>query len=205
MGALMVVTGGLWSMFQNHLARIFGYAVIIETGFSLLAAGLGRQEQFSSFALLFMPRLAATAVWVLCLAIIEKKTGTLRMQDLRSLGKGAPFLAGGLLVAQLSLAGLPVLASFPAKYNILARIAAESPATAAWLLIGIFGSLLAALRTAYIFFLPVDLETVTPSTRWQRVLILAGVGVLFMTGLFPQMVLIPFRDILQAFQTLLGT
>ena len=36
-GTIMVATAGIWAAFQRDLSRLFGYAVILETGFSLLA------------------------------------------------------------------------------------------------------------------------------------------------------------------------
>ncbi len=38
-GTLMVVSGGIWSAFQKNLGRMFGYAIIVENGLSLIAMG----------------------------------------------------------------------------------------------------------------------------------------------------------------------
>ena len=55
-GALMVVTGGVWAAFQRHLGRIMGYAVTVEIGLSLLALSLGPNAASNEiFFSLFLP------------------------------------------------------------------------------------------------------------------------------------------------------
>ena len=62
-GLLMVVTGGLWSAFQRHLSRQMAYAVVAETGFSLLALSLPPEKAVDAVFLLIIPRSLALLVW----------------------------------------------------------------------------------------------------------------------------------------------
>ena len=39
-GALMIVTGGIWAAVERNLARMMGFALILDIGFSLMALGL---------------------------------------------------------------------------------------------------------------------------------------------------------------------
>ena len=48
-GLIMVVSGGLLAAFQRHLGRIMGYAVIVETGFSILTISLGGSIRIGYF------------------------------------------------------------------------------------------------------------------------------------------------------------
>jgi NADH-quinone oxidoreductase subunit N len=71
-GLLMVVTGGLWSAFQRHLGRQMAYAVIAETGFSLLAFSLSADKAVDAVFLLIIPRSLALLVWAMSLDGTEK-------------------------------------------------------------------------------------------------------------------------------------
>jgi len=204
MGTVMIVTGGVWAMFQTHLGRIFGYAVIVETGFSLLAAAAGSQAGFSSFALLFVPRLASMALWALALAVLFQQTASLEMSDLHGLGRRARLLFASILAAQLSLAGLPLLSGFPVKLNLLAWSAGQAPLVSAWVLAGLFGSIVAGLRTAYQFLAAAENPPEISLSHWQTSLLAAGILIVFLIGLLPQVLLDPFRGILTAFPNLPG-
>jgi len=61
----MVVTGGLLAAFQHHLGKIMGYAIIVETGFSLLALSLGSSSSLNIFLLLLVPRAISLGLWAL--------------------------------------------------------------------------------------------------------------------------------------------
>ncbi len=111
LGALMIFTGGLWAAFQRDLGRLLGYAVIIEIGYSLLAISL--VNNLSLYSTMLIPRIVAFGVWGLALSLILEQTDDLRFRSVQGLGRRRPIVIASVLVAHFSIAGFPMLASFP--------------------------------------------------------------------------------------------
>ncbi|HVN53424.1 MAG TPA: proton-conducting transporter membrane subunit [Anaerolineaceae bacterium] len=200
-GALMVVTGGLWAAFQNHLGRMFGYGVIVETGFSLLAISLTRQGGLALFALLLLPRLLGFAVWTLCLAIAEHETGSLKLDQLRGFGRYFPMVTAGLVASHLSIAGLPLLADFPVKQALLNGIAQQSGTEAYWILAGSFGLMVAALRSLAVFLQSQEAPVEEIQPVEEVVLVLLDSGLEPATAPSPEAAAVPRIQAFQAQET----
>ncbi len=186
-GVLMIASGGLLAAFQRHLGRVFGYAVIIETGFSLLAVGLGGVYGLTTFLMLLIPRGFALGLWAYALAILRQHYSSLDMDTLKSAGRAWPLVAAALTLALLSLSGLPILASFPSHQAIWAGVARQSLPAAIWILLGSLGLTFAALRALF------SLLSGEEGTGWQsretwpqKTYLLLGSVVLFLLGVFPQ-------------------
>jgi NADH:ubiquinone oxidoreductase subunit 2 (subunit N) len=189
-GTLMVVTGGLLSAFQRHLGHIMGYAVIVETGFSLLALSLGGRTGTSIFLLLLVPRALCLGIWALALSILKERAPKLTLSDVKGLGRIWPFAASGLILSNLSLAGIPLLAGFPAHQAVWEGLARSSLSLAFWVFIGSFGLCASAVRVlAALVMTPEGVRWEVRETRPQQFFLAVGWLTLFLLGLFPQWVL----------------
>lgn len=198
-GVLMVVTAGVWAAFQRDFARIFGYAVIVETGFSLLAVGLGQQIGKDLFASMFMPRVICLGLWALSLSILKRAAGSTRFEDMAGMAQRRPFAASGLVVAALTLGGLPLLPVFPIHQVLLEALAAQSFWNALWVLIGSGGLLFSAFRSLAVL-IQSGLHTENrQESRLQIALILGGVFMLLMVGFFPQLFLSMLNGLVSAY------
>ena len=131
-GLLMVVTGGLSSAFQRHLGRQMAYAVIAETGFSLLALSLPPEKAVASVFLLIIPRSLALLVWAMSLTRLRKQVESLRFSTVQGLARTYPITAAGLILAHLSVAGFPLLAGFPIRLALWEGLASQSLGVAFW-------------------------------------------------------------------------
>jgi len=189
-GALMVVTGGLLSAFQRHLGRIMGYAIISETGFSLLALSLGSQVGLSIFLLLLVPRTLSIAIWALSLAILRQQAPGLNLTEVKGLAHVWPFATSGLVLANLAVSGFPLLAGFPAHQAVWEGLARTSLPVAFWVFIGSLGLFASAVRVlGALTSAPAGSTWGTRETQLQRILVSIGLLGLFLLGLFPQWVL----------------
>ena len=203
-GALMVGTAGIWAAFQKDLSRLFGYAVIVETGFSLLAVGLGNHSGLVLFTSMFLPRLLGLGLWALSLSVMLQVTPSTRFEDVRSLLQKAPFASAGLAVASLSLAGLPLLAAFPIHQVLLQEMARQSFLTALWSLIGSVGLLLGTFRALAVMARGGSgaLPQSHCESRMQITLLLSGIVGLVIIGFLPQLFLPMMDGLLNAFTQL---
>ena len=186
-GTLMVVTGGLLAAFQRHLGKIMGYAIIVETGFSLLALSLGNTTGLNIFLLLLVPRAISLGLWALTLSILKEQAPGLSLQEVKGLAHVWPFATSGLVLANLALAGMPLLAGFPAHLAIWEGLARSSLPVAFWVLVGSLGLIASAVRVlAALTAAPEGTLWGTRETRTQRLILAIGVLALFLLGLFPE-------------------
>ncbi len=192
-GALMVVTAGVWAAFQRDFARIFGYGVIVETGFSMLAIGLGEQIGKELFSSMFLPRMIGLGLWALSLSIITRAAGSSRFEVLAGAAQRMPFASAGLIVAALTLGGLPLLPVFPIHQTLLEQLANQSIWSALWVLAGSGGMLFSAFRSLAVLTRSGLRPQAYQESRLQVVFIIGGVAGLLLIGTFPQ-VFLPMLD-----------
>ncbi|MGD0751088.1 MAG: proton-conducting transporter membrane subunit [Anaerolineales bacterium] len=202
-GTLMVVTGGLLAAFQHHLGKIMGYAIIVETGFSLLALSLGNTSGLNIFLLLLVPRAISLAIWALTLSILREQAPGLSLKDVKGLAHIWPFTTSALVLANLALAGMPLLAGFPAHQAVWEGLARSSLTVAFWVLIGSLGLFASAVRVlAALTAAPEGTPWGARENRTQRLLLAIGVVGLFILGLFPEWALPLWNRIPAIFQHL---
>ena len=190
-GALMVATGGILSAFQRHLGRILGYAIIMETGFSLLAINPGSQTGLNVFLLLLVPRTLCICLWALTLSIFKEQVPGLSFKDIKGMGHLWPLTSSALVLTNLALAGMPVLAGFPSHQAVWNAMARTSLPLTFWVLVGSLGLFLSGIHVL------TALSNAPKGTTWgiretltQRFLLVIGLLGLFVFGLFPQLSLL---------------
>ena len=200
-GVLMVLTGGIGAAFQRHLGRILGFAVILETGFTLLAVGIPGGA-WLTFVLLF-PRALAFGVWSLAMAYLWNQGQKMDYQNLQGIGRRMPVVAAAMVLAQFSLAGFPLLAGFPIKLVLWDQVAAQSGWQALFSLFGCIGLFASGLRSLAVFVTGPDDHPWKITESWQFLLLLGvGLAALLLVGLFPQLFLPALISGLTAFSHL---
>jgi NADH-quinone oxidoreductase subunit N len=184
-GVLMVATAGIFALFQRHLGRMMGYAVMLGNGFSLLCLGLGGSF-LDAFLLLFIPRLVGVALSALTLANLQKFIPSLTINDLKRSGKAWSFSSLGFVLAGFSLAGMPLFASFPLHQAVWVALARQSFLSVIWLFMGCVGLIIASFRVL------VALTSNTTNLPWgssesllQRFFIIFAAIALLVMGIFP--------------------
>ncbi len=189
-GTLMVISGGILAAFQQRLERILGYAVIMETGFSLLTLSLEGEVGLNIFFMLFVPRTLILVVWAFSLTILKEHSQSLKLEDIKGIGRIRPFATSGLVLANLALAGMPLLAGFPSHQAIWEGLASKSMPVVIWVLIGNLGLFFSAVRVMLVFAAaPEGAHWESRETSLQRILLAIGFIALLLLGLFPQWVL----------------
>lgn len=186
-GLLMIVSAGVWAAFQRHLGRLMGYAAVAETGFLLIALSLGTAEGIQLVFLQIIPRGLGLAVWALSLSTIQSHTDTPRFSNVQGMARILPVASAGVVFANLSVAGFPLLAGFPVRMSLLESLATQSLGLALWLALGLLGLTVGAVRTLAVTTLSeAEAGWSSRETRTQLVLIALGVLALIVLGFFPQ-------------------
>lgn len=204
-GLLMVVSGGVWAAFQTRMDRMLGYAVIVETGMSLLALSLNNLLGFDTFAVLFLPRTVGLMLWAFGATVIQRQRGSLEPSVVEGIFHAAPFAAGAVGLASLTMAGVPLLAAFPVRLVLLEGISQQSISAAMWTGLGSLGLFIGSLRLIWIMLKSNDLAVwqITES-RLDRALIVVGGLLVLAFGVFPQVFLPPMLQMLTSFTHLGG-
>jgi len=188
-GLLMLVTGGVWAAFQRHTGRMMAYTVVAETGFILIALGLAPATSTDITFLLIPARGLGIAIWALSLSILNSGPGEkpLSFTSIQGLARTYPFASAGVILATLSTAGFPLLAGFPPRLALWEGLGQQSLGMAVWFLVGLLGLLIGAVRMLAVLVMNRE-ETawVSRETWTQRGMLAAGLIVLFVLGLFPQ-------------------
>jgi NADH-quinone oxidoreductase subunit N len=112
--------GNLLALTQSNIKRLLAYSSIAHAGYALI--GLVALTEFGAASLVFylaayvVTNLAAFAVVIL----FARSTGSDKIADYAGLSRRSPGLALAMMVAMLSLAGMPPLAGFVAKVYVFA-------------------------------------------------------------------------------------
>ena len=202
-GLLMVVSAGLWAAFQHHLGRLMGYAAIAETGFLLIAIGLGTESGIQLVFLQIIPRGLGLAVWAMSLSVIQSHADPPRFSNIQGMARILPFATAGVILANLSASGFPLLAGFPIRMALLESLARQSIVQTIWLSMGLLGLMAGAVRTLAVAVLSGTATSwQSRETRTQVTLIALGLLALFALGLFPQISQFLLKSLPALFQNL---
>jgi NADH-quinone oxidoreductase subunit N len=122
MAAGSMVLGNLAALAQTSVRRLLAYSAIAHAGYMLL--GIATNTSQSGAAVLYYAlTYALTTVGAFgVIAIVERSTGSDRLDAFAGLSRRNPLLAATLLLFLLSLAGIPPLVGFWAKFNLFAAV-----------------------------------------------------------------------------------
>ena len=192
MAAASVVLGNLGALVPTSVRRLLAYSAIAHAGYMLL--GIAAHTSASQGAVLYYAlTYSLTTVGAFgAVAIVERATGNDRLESFSGLARRNPLLAGTMLVYLLSLAGIPPLVGFWAKFNLFAAVL-RAPHASLWSLGMVILALglsavslyyyLQVLKRVYV----VKGTTEDPiSVHWLELLTLVAIAVaVVLLGLFP--------------------
>jgi NADH-quinone oxidoreductase subunit N len=206
-GVIMAFTAGIWAAVERHLGRMLGFAALLEIGLSLIAIGLAQGEASREYlGVLFaamLPRGIGLGVWALALTFIWTKLGGLSFREVHGIGRQMPLVVAALFMANLSLVGLPLLASFPVRLVLLEGLALNSPTAALLTLGGSVGLLIGGTRSLAVLVMG-SKETSWLISESPAQIFYLGVGsaALIILGVFPQWFVPFFVDLPLMFNNL---
>jgi NADH-quinone oxidoreductase subunit N len=208
--AASMIVGNLAALAQVSVRRLLAYSAIAHAGYILLGISThgtasGNLDPFRFMVSQFHTEFAsanAVLFYVLTyglttigafgvVGVVERATGSDKLDSFLGLHKRNPVLAGVLLILFLSLAGIPPLVGFWAKFNLFAAVLGVSAGPVPFALVALAIAMsavslyyyLQVLKRAYVMK-AVD-ETpiqVHPTTMFVLLMIAASVVVL---GCFP--------------------
>lgn len=192
MSALTLVIGNVSAMLQDNVKRMLAFSSISHAGYLLI--GLLTTNAFSDNAVLYYTAaysISSLAAFSILYFITRDHMGDEDIRHFNGLGKKSPLLAALMTISLLSLAGIPPMAGFMAKYLIFSAAIQE----------GYIGLVLLAVATSlvgvYYYFRVIiamyfrEGEAINDLVQLHLVqkVVLIATGVLsLLFGLFPQLI-----------------
>jgi NADH-quinone oxidoreductase subunit N len=189
LAAATLLYGNLAALPQTNFKRLLAYSSIGHAGYLLVAvAAIGAQDSGLAVAVYLAAYLLMTLLSFLVLVIVTAHSDGDDIVHFNGLGKRSPFLAFGLLVAMMSLAGVPLTAGFLGKFLVF-KAAFE---TQQFFLIALgiitvgcgFYFYLKVVKAMYWQPAPAD-ATPIPVSRLSLVAMWIMVFLIFALGIFP--------------------
>jgi NADH-quinone oxidoreductase subunit N len=164
MAAASIVLGNLAALVQTSVRRLLAYSAIAHAGYMLL--GIAAHTNQSGAAVLYYAlTYALTTVGAFgVIGVVERTTGSDRLDAFAGLSKRNPLLAATMLVFLLSLAGIPPLVGFWAKFNLFAAVL-RATAAGSWGLALVIASLAASAVSLYYYLQVLKRVYVMPPLR----------------------------------------
>ena len=158
---LSMVIGAFSGLAQKSVRRILAFSAVMNAGFIVIGLlvpnylGKGEIQMGPMFYFLITYAIASAGALTGIAYMSGREDHKENLEDLQGAGRRRPFVALGVAVCLASLAGLPPVAGFLAKFTLFAQ---AFNADLGWLAAVGFGfSLVAAvyyLRVAYVLFAP---------------------------------------------------
>jgi len=119
-----MVLGNLAALAQVSVRRLLAYSAIAHAGYMLLALAYFSHSPMSANAIqYYILTYGITTIGAFgAVGVVERATGSDRLDAFLGLSQRNPVLASELLVLFLSLAGIPPLVGFWAKFNLFAAV-----------------------------------------------------------------------------------
>ncbi|HPE74209.1 MAG TPA: NADH-quinone oxidoreductase subunit N, partial [Candidatus Competibacter sp.] len=123
LAALSMALGNLVAIVQTNIKRMLAYSTISHVGFLLLGILAGTPEGYAA-AMFYAIVYVLMAVGAFGLIIILSRTGfeAENIDDFKGLNDRNPWLAFLMMVVMMSMAGIPFMAGFYAKWVVLQAV-----------------------------------------------------------------------------------
>ncbi len=144
-----ILLGNLVAIIQSSLKRLVAYSAVAHAGYMLLAF-IAHSEQSLAALIYYIATYSIATLGIFgVLAVTEREIGNDSISGLAGLSRRAPFLSGCLFIFMLSLAGIPPLSGFFAKFLLFTSVLAVNPGSRLLLWLIILATAMSAVSLFY--------------------------------------------------------
>jgi len=191
--AITILYGNLGALPQRNVKRLMGYSSIAQAGYMLLGiAALSSAGRTAVLYYLGGYLFTVLAAFIVICVVMRHADGE-DISVLSGLHRRSPLMASAMLMAMISLAGIPPMAGFFGKFLLLKAALAQAPAQPAfyWLsgiaVVGVVISIYYYFGVVRAMYWPAtgsDLSAIQPSLPIRVGVYACMAGMLFL-GLYP--------------------
>lgn len=186
--AVSMFTGNLLAIPQKNLKRMIAYSSIAQAGYILVGVAAGTDFGFTGAVYYLVAYLATNLAVFAIINWVEYETGSTEISAFAGLNRRAPGLAFLLMVALLSLGGIPPLAGFFAKVLVFGAAIENGMA---WLaILGILNSVIAlyyylrVMKVMYVDQPSVEMKVDKLPVVWAAALAVCILGIVVLGVIF---------------------
>ena len=190
MVVLSLLIGNVSAVMQHDAKRMLAYSSISHAGYMLLAVLCTNSDTDNNILFYASAYSAATIVAFMVLYLVSRKTNNTSVTAFDGLGKKNPLLAVAMTMALLSMAGIPPMAGFMAKYFVFANAFSQGHYG-----LVVFAIIMSLVGVYYYFkiiiamFFHEDTEGVpVKADMLQTLLLIVGCVLLLVLGLMPNLI-----------------
>ena len=152
-----ILIASVYAIYQTNIKRLLAYSSVAQIGYIALGIGFASTKGVTAALIHVFNHALIKAALFMAVGAIIYRIGSCRMGNINGLGKQMPWTFGAIVIAGLSLIGVPGTAGFVSKWYLLfAALEQDAWVSAAVIL---FGSLLAMIYVGKIiealYFKPV--------------------------------------------------
>jgi len=190
--ALTLIFGNVTAVYQNSVKRMLAYSSISHAGYMLLGL-LALAESSQGSILFYTTAYSVGSIAAFCILLfVSEANGNDSFDSFNGLGKSNPILALVMTVAMLSLAGIPPMAGFFAKYYIFSS--AISAGNIGIVIIAVVGSLISVY---YYFRVIISMyfreakedSTIIELSFAHQILLVIATALIIALGIFPDLII----------------
>jgi NADH-quinone oxidoreductase subunit N len=187
MAILSLALGNIIAIVQTNLKRLLGYSTIAQIGFLFLGILVAPQVGYGAALFYIVTYVLVVAVAFGVLLLLSRDCEAETFEDIKGLAQRRPWLAFMMLLAAFSLAGVPPMVGFYAKFVILTALV---NAGLVWLAaLAVMFSIIGAfyyIKIVRVMYFEAPQAPAVPSGKWdfRFVLSVNGLAILAL-GIFP--------------------
>ncbi len=184
-GLLTAVMGAVFALQRTDLKELLAYSTVSQLGLLVAVIGVGTPEALTAAAVHVVAHALFKSSGFMFVGLVEKRTGTRDIRELRGLARGMPATAAMAVLAMASMAGLPPLLGFVSKELVFESMLHAPAGRAVGLVVALTAMVAAVGTVAYsarvlVTTLPGDGDRVKPARG--TVSMSAAVAVTAMAG-----------------------
>jgi NADH-quinone oxidoreductase subunit N len=183
-----MTVGNLIAIAQKNIKRLLAYSSIAHAGYILVGVAANSMLGVAGVTLYLIAYLVTNMAAFGIVTTFWKKTGSDEIQDYAALSRRSPYLALAMLIAFLSLAGMPPFGGFVAKVLVFA---AAVKADMIWLaFIGVLNSIvglyyyLVVLKVVYLYRSEDEDQPVALTRPYVLALTVLSLGIVLIGAFF---------------------
>ncbi len=183
-----MVFGAIAAIGQTNLKRLVAYSSISHVGYALAGLATGSNDGIQSSVIYITIYILMNLGLFSCLLMLKRNNVYYeKIEDLSGLSKNHPLLSLSLLIILFSLAGIPPLAGFFAKFYIFKSVLEQSMFFLA--IVGLLATVVAAfyyLRLIKIMYFDKEKEKFdTDHSLWLKISLTASTLLILIYFIFP--------------------
>jgi len=180
--------GAVAAIGQKNLKRLIAYSSIGHMGYALAGLSVGTNEGIQSSIIYISIYIVMNLAFFCCLFMLKRNDEYYeRIEDLSGLSKRHPLLSLSLLIILFSLAGIPPLAGFFAKFYIFMSVIEQSMYFLA--IVGLLSTVIAAfyyLRIIKIIYFDEEIKKYdTDHNIWLKLTLTLSTLLILLYFIFP--------------------